>query len=371
MSRLSELLRQARKTDPQLGADLENEIAALTKRRTFGLVFEQHQPEAVELPGRPVRRGDKVRVLAPRGKTRTGDQQLWRVIRTEHVDGQRLAHLAQLDGEEPKTHTALIDDVVVVAEFRDRIFPGLVETGRVERGRDKPFHSVINAENYHALETLTYTHRHSIDAIYIDPPYNSGARDWKYNNNYVASDDDYRHSKWLAFMERRLKVARELLKPEDSVLIVTIDEKEYLRLGLLLEQTFPAARIQMVSSLVNPKGVARGQEFYRVDEYLYFVYIGDAAVQKSSDPMILTGRREHEVDSEATRSIRWGNLLRSGSDARRVDRPHQFYPIFLYESTGRLHSIGEPLLPATADREQVEVPLGTVAVWPIRRNGSE
>lgn len=289
MSRLSELLRQARKTDPQLGADLENEIAALTKRRTFGLVFEQHQPEAVELPGRPVRRGDKVRVLAPRGKTRTGDQQLWRVIRTEHVDGQRLAHLAQLDGEEPKTHTALIDDVVVVAEFRDRIFPGLVETGRVERGRDKPFHSVINAENYHALETLTYTHRHSIDAIYIDPPYNSGARDWKYNNNYVASDDDYRHSKWLAFMERRLKVARELLKPEDSVLIVTIDEKEYLRLGLLLEQTFPAARIQMVSSLVNPKGVARGQEFYRVDEYLYFVYIGDAAVQKSSDPMILTG----------------------------------------------------------------------------------
>ena len=280
MSRLTELLRQARKADPQLGADLEAEIAALTKRRTFGLVFEQHQPEAVELPGRPVRRGDKVRVLPPRGETKPGDQRLWRVTRIERLDGQRLAHLAELDAEAPETRSVPADDVVVVAEFRDRIYPGLVETGRVERGGDKPFHSVINAENYHALEMLTYTHRHSIDAIYIDPPYNTGAKDWKYNNNYVEGDDDYRHSKWLAFMERRLKIARELLNPDDSVLIVTIDEKEYLRLGLLLEQTFPEARSQMISSVINPKGVSRGDSFRRSDEYLFFVMFGSAAPQR-------------------------------------------------------------------------------------------
>ena len=177
MSRLTELLRQARKTDPQLGADLEAEIAALIKRRTFGLVFEQHQPEAVELPGRPVRRGDKVRMLPPRGETKAGDRRLWRVVRIEHVDGQRVAHLVELDAEELKAQAVLVDDVVVVAEFRDRIYPGLVETGRVERGGDKPFHTVINAENYQALEMLTYTHRHAIDAIYIDPPYNTGAKD--------------------------------------------------------------------------------------------------------------------------------------------------------------------------------------------------
>lgn len=70
MSRLTELLRQVRKADAQLGTDLEAEVAALTKCRTFGLVFEQHQPEAVELPGRVVRRGDKVRVLPPRGGQR-------------------------------------------------------------------------------------------------------------------------------------------------------------------------------------------------------------------------------------------------------------------------------------------------------------
>lgn len=172
MSRLTELLRQARKADPQLGSDLENEVAALMKRRTFGLVFEQHQPEAVELPGRKVRRGDKVRVLPPRGENKSGDQRLWRVDRIERVDGSRVAHLTEIDAEEAEEQSVLVEDVVVVAEFRDRIYPGLVETGRVERGGpDKPFHTVITGENYHALEMLTYTHRHAVDAIYIDPPF--------------------------------------------------------------------------------------------------------------------------------------------------------------------------------------------------------
>jgi adenine-specific DNA-methyltransferase len=138
----------------------------------------------------------------------------------------------------------------------------------VERGGDKPFHTVINGENFHVLEALTYTHRGKIDAIYIDPPYNTGARDWKYNNYYVEAEDLYRHSKWLAFMERRLNIAKKLLNPERSVLIVTIDEKEYLRLGLLIEQTFEDATIQMVSSVINPKGASRGVGFRRTDECL-------------------------------------------------------------------------------------------------------
>ena len=144
-----------------------------------------------------------------------------------------------LDNDEDDDASAAIEDLVVVAEFRDPIYPGLVSTGKIERGGDKPFHTVINAENFHALQTLLFTHRGKVDCVYIDPPYNTGARDWKYNNDYVEGDDHYRHSKWLAFMERRLLLAKELLNPDDSVLIVTIDEKEYLRLGLLLEQIFP------------------------------------------------------------------------------------------------------------------------------------
>ena len=130
-----------------------------------------------------------------------------------------------------------------VAEYDQPIYAGLKETGRVERGGDKPYQVVINGENYHALEALAFAYAGKVDCIYIDPPYNTGARDWKYNNDYVDGSDAYRHSKWLAFMERRLKLAKQLLNPNDSVLIVTIDEKEYLRLGLLLENVFPGEPI--------------------------------------------------------------------------------------------------------------------------------
>src|SRR5258708_39985440 len=92
-------------------------------------------------------------------------------------------------------------------------------------GGEKPFHAVINAENFHALQALLYTHEGKIDGIYIDPPYNSGARDWKYNNHFVDADDLYRHSTWLAFMERRLLLAKKLLYLEASVLIVTLNER--------------------------------------------------------------------------------------------------------------------------------------------------
>jgi adenine-specific DNA-methyltransferase len=72
-----------------------------------------------------------------------------------------------------------------------------------------------------------------IDCIYVHPPYNTGARDWKYNNHYIDAADSWRHSKWLAFMRRRLLIARRLLKP-DGVLIITIDEHEVHHLGMLL-----------------------------------------------------------------------------------------------------------------------------------------
>src|SRR5690606_19990692 len=191
VSRLTTLIAQARAKDPDLAAALESEFRALSSRRQFGLNFERHQPEAVEIPDRPIRKGDKVRVLPPRGSTEKGDQRLWRVTKLANVEGGRVAHLVLHDVDEPATQVVTVEDLVVVAEFRDPIYPGLRSTGRVERGGDKPFHTVINAENFHALQTLTYTHRGKVDAIYIDPPYNTGARDWKYNNNYVDADDAY------------------------------------------------------------------------------------------------------------------------------------------------------------------------------------
>lgn len=365
MSRLTDLLRQLRNADAQLGADLEKEIAALTKRRTFGLVFERHQPEAVELPGQPVRRTSKVRVLPQRGDTIKGDQRLWRVESLDVEDGVRVARLVEANSDTPESATAAVDDLVVVAEFEDKIYPGLVETGRVENGGDKPFHTVINAENFHALEMLTYTHRGKIDVIYIDPPYNTGARDWKYNNDYVEGDDDYRHSKWLAFMERRLLVAKELLNPADSVLIITIDEKEYLRLGMLLEQTFPEARVQMVSIAISPPGAKRDAAFRRSDEYAYFVSFGAAA----PIPLVLPPEWDG-AKKTTTMTLRWVSMIRSGTGASRRERPGMFYPVLLDAVSGAFVDVGAALA-IDANRESFEPPAGTVAVWPMREGGAE
>src|SRR5665648_744965 len=79
---------------------------------------------------------------------------------------------------------------------------------------DKPMNLLIEGDNYHALSVLNYTHKGKIDVIYIDPPYNTGAKDWKYNNHYVDINDQWRHSKWISFMRNRLRISKSLLKKD-------------------------------------------------------------------------------------------------------------------------------------------------------------
>jgi adenine-specific DNA-methyltransferase len=360
VSRLNDLIRQLRSKDQALADDIEREVAALADRRAFGLNFERHVPEAVELPGRRVRRGDKVRVLPPRGTAPTkAHDRVWLVGAVEDSDGGRVAALESLDGEDATSAAA--PDLVVVAEFRDPIYPGLVSTGKVERGGDKPFHTVINGENYYALQALLFTHRARVDCIYIDPPYNTGAPDWKYNNHYVEEDDLYRHSKWLAFMERRLLLARELLNPEGSVLIVTIDNNEGSRLGLLLEQTFPDARINMVTSVINPRGKYRANEFARCEEYIFFLLFGRAVVAGEPDPDYAEGEM-----------VPWRTFRRSDlSSARGTGKggPAQFYPIYV-DGAGRAVEIGDAL-PHGVPRSTAPTRPGCEGVFPIRDDGTE
>lgn len=268
--------------------------------------------------------------------------------------------------------TTLADlvDLVVVAEFRDAIYPGLVSSGRVELGGEKPHHVVLNAENYHALELLLFTDRGKVDVIYIDPPYNTGAKDWKYNNDYVEGDDLYRHSKWLAFMERRLQLAKDLLNPEDSVLIVTIDEKEYLRLGLLLEQTFPEAKIQMITTVIKPGGTSRTREFSRVEEYIYFVFLGSAELTRSSDNMLAAQDVAETADVGLAESDLWEGMIRRGIGVVRSQREGQFYPIYVDPERRAITAVGKSLGKGV-DRSSVQSPPGLVAVWPIKDDMTE
>lgn len=367
MSRLTDLIFQAKSKDTQLGADLEREFKALSTRLPFGLNFERHSPEAVELPLRPVRKGDKVRVLPARGSVKKGDQRLWQV-KTIHK-AQKVADLELMGIEPVEKQTVSLDDLVVVSEFRDTVYPGLVSTGKVERGGDSPFHTVINGENYHVLKALTYTHRGKVDAIYIDPPYNTGAKDWKYNNDYVESDDQYRHSKWLAMMERRLLVAKELLNPADSVLIATIDEKEYLRLGLLLEQLFPEGEIQMVTSVINRAGSQRANRFSRVEEYIFYVMFGNSRIQ----PWISTMLDEVDKESDKPTSMPtvWFTAVRRGTpSALRGARPNLFYPVLLDATSGKFLGVGDPIA-KDVDRTSIQVPKAAIAMWPVHSDGTE
>ncbi len=350
-----------------MGADLEREFKVLSSRLPFGLNFERHRPEAIELPQRTVRKGDKVRIQPPRGSIKRGDSRTWIVKRIEKTSAGKSAELELIDAPVAQECTVALEDLVVVAQFRDTIYPGLISTGKVEHGCNKPYHTVINGENYHVLRALTYTHRGKVDAIYIDPPYNTGAKDWKYNNDYVEGDDLYRHSKWLAMIERRLIIAKELLNPTDSVLIVSIDEKEYLRLGLLLEQLFPGVAIEMVTSVISAKGVARVGQFSRVEEFIYFVRLGNSVVQLGEMNMLDDSR---SASAQIGQKVDWLGLRRREPTARRGARPNQFYPIFVDVMSGFIHSIGDPIADGF-DRKEVPSPKGTFAVWPLRPNGSE
>ncbi len=362
MSRLTDLIATAKAKDPALGAELDREFKILSSRLPFGLNFERHSPEAVELPLRPIRKGDKVHVLPERGSAKKGDQRLWQV-RGVHKT-KKMADLELLGVAETETQTVAMNDLAVVAEFRDTIYPGLVSTGRVLRGGDKPCHTVINGENFHVLEMLTYTHCGKIDAIYIDPPYNSGASDWKYNNNYVGEDDLYRHSKWLAFIERRLQTAKRLLKPSGT-LIVTIDEHEVRRLGLLLEQTLEGFTIQQVTIVINPKGVTQGY-LSRVEEYAFFCFGPESEIFAGDDDLLTT--KEGATSDDGYARPRWKGLLRSGDEAERKDREQMFYPVWINPKTRKIVKAAQYLPLGQEPEFNLQDSDGNVAVWPVRKD---
>ena len=356
MAAIHDLLAQVQ--DEALRARLEQEINRLSKTKKFGLVFEEHLPECTPLYDILVKRGSTV------AKKTGAVSEMYEVSAIK--DGIATCyHKVTTQMEEIP-----VDELVSVAQFGEPIYPYLKPIDSVCNAPDSDlWHTLIEADNYHALQLLEYLYAGKVDCIYIDPPYNTGARDWKYNNDYVDGSDAYRHSKWLSFMQKRLKLAKILLNPKDSVLIVTIDEKEYLHLGCLLEELFPQARIQMVSDVIHPSGVARTNQFSRVDEYIFFVALGDAKPAPTEDRMLdfeMTG----DYKTQAGSSITWRRMIRAGSNSLRERSENCFYPIFVNEAEEKIHSVGFPPGKGVS-RDTAEIPEGCVAVWPMHSNGEE
>ena len=197
-------------TDEQLRTDIRAAVGDLRKVTDFGLVFEAHIPETVRLPHHSISRGIKVTL---RNLT---DQSMFEVVsvnkrtamirRLRHPDGSALSRQEAAEVENQKFPRS---SLVALAEFGDAIYPGMWHLGSLQRGGERAAHVVIKGENYHVLEALQFTHAGKVDCIYIDPPYNTRASDWKYNNDYVDANDRFRHSKWLSFMDRRLRGCQE------------------------------------------------------------------------------------------------------------------------------------------------------------------
>ena len=348
MAVLQDLIAQI--DDPLLRERIQLETDKLLKQKKFGLVFEEHLPECTPLFDVPIRVGSSVAL-------KTG------YINDIYTVFQINGGIAVCDKRE--THERLmfpLNELVSVASFGEPIYPWLRRMDSVRNAPENPlWHMLIEADNYHALQLLEYPYAGKVDCIYIDPPYNSGARDWKYNNDYVDGADTYRHSKWLSMMEKRLRIAKRLLNSKGSVLIVTIDEKEYLHLGCLLEEVFPGEKMQMISTVINPKGTARTNEFSRVNEFIFFVMIGEYKLTRTGNDML-----SQDVSSDA--NVRWRGFPRTGRKGLRPVNPGSWYPIYFNSDDDSFHSVGD----AVYEGDDIPPkPEGTYEIWPpVRKEKS-
>ncbi|MDY6933431.1 MAG: site-specific DNA-methyltransferase [Spirochaetota bacterium] len=219
---------------------------------------------------------------------------------------------------------------------------------------EKPINLLIEGDNYHALSVLNYTHKGKIDVIYIDPPYNTGAKDWKYNNDYVDNNDMFRHSKWISMMNNRLKLAKKLLK-RDGVLICAIDDNEQAHLGVLLEELFHGFEIHCITIIHNPGGV-QGKNFSYNHEYAYFIF-------PKGFKKIGLQNREDNPDTRPLRDVSTGDHLRTAAK-------NCFYPI--YVKNDKIIGFGEvckdDFHPESANILRKD---GVLEIYPIDPSGNE
>lgn len=128
-----------------------------------------------------------------------------------------------------------------------------VKNKEIITDKNKPVNLLIEGDNYHALSVLNYTHAKKVDVIYIDPPYNTGNKDFIFNDRYIDKEDAYRHSKWLSFMEKRLKLAKNLLK-DTGVIFISIDDNEMAQLKMLCDNVF--GENNFIASFIRKSGVS-------------------------------------------------------------------------------------------------------------------
>jgi len=244
-----------------------------------------------------------------------------------------------------------------IADQCERELPVLTEdkTKELVKDHSKPTNFIFEGDNYHTLYTLNFTHKRKIDTIYIDPPYNTGNKSWRYNNDYIDKEDRFRHSKWLSFMSKRLRLARRLLK-ETGIIICAIDDYEFASLKLLFDEIYGEQnRLGTLVVVHNPRGRNDDKFFASQHEYV-LVYA------KNSDKATIHHFALNDDDKDQYKKaddispFAETSFIRTGNNSKRTERPNLYYPIYYNEKTNELSltkSKGwEELLPLNNDGEE-------------------
>lgn len=244
----------------------------------------------------------------------------------------------------------------VVLQCRENI-PILKEAKarRIADSEELPTNLLIEGDNYHALSVLNYTHRESFDVIYADPPYNTGNKSWRYNNDYIEKDDAFRHSKWLSYISKRLTLAKNLLS-ESGILIFAIDDYEAHTLRLLLDEVMGEEnRLGTVAVVHNPRGRNDDRFFATQHEYM-LVYAKDRNKAELGNFALSEEDKGQYKKRDAISAYAETSFMRTGNNSNRHERPKLFYSIYFNAKTEKLS-----LVPTK----------GSVEILPINEAGEE
>ncbi|MCK4905467.1 site-specific DNA-methyltransferase [bacterium] len=244
-----------------------------------------------------------------------------------------------------------------VAEQCDQELPVLHEdTSReIKSKAGLPQNILIEGDNYHALYTLNFTHKRKVDVIYIDPPYNTGNKSWRYNNNYVDKEDRYRHSKFLSFISKRLRLAKQLLK-DSGILICAIDDYEVAAVKLLLDDIFNELnRLGTLVVVHNPRGRNDDKFFASQHEYL-LIYAKNSDKAHVGHFTLTEEDKDQYKQFDDISAFSKTSFIRTGNNSKRTERPNLYYPIYYHEKKNKLslekHDGWEKLLPLNTNGEE-------------------
>lgn len=229
-----------------------------------------------------------------------------------------------------EVETRLVDELPVLTEVPERAI--------VSKSPDAPNHILIEGDNLEALTALAYTHEGKIDVIYIDPPYNTGNKDFVYNDSYVDREDGYRHSKWLSFMNKRLQIAKSLLS-SGGVIFISIDDNEQAQLKLLCDEVFGAKNfVATLPTIMNLKGNQDEFGFAGTHEYTLIYCLSYDYCVIGQLPLEDEELDDWQIDEKGYYK-KGANLKSTGINAPKEKRPNLYYPILVNKITSSVSTI--------------------------------